>query len=193
MQQVGDRRPAVNARFRKGEITAWESNMELLDGLVFSKSQLEAFLHTIDLDSGAIDLVRWCASRKIFFEILSDGFDYNLDRLQEIHGVNFRYAANRLRIHDGRWQIEAGSPNPDCTCGTGTCKWSWIQTYRAKNPGVVCVHIGNGQVSDLCGALAADVAFAKDTLAPALAARGESYEDFNSLSDVVATLERWGL
>ena len=193
MQQVGDRRPAVNARFRKGEITAWESNMELLDGLVFSKSQLEAFLHTIDLDSGAIDLVRWCASRKIFFEILSDGFDYNLDRLQEIHGVKFRYAANRLRIHDGRWQIEAGSPNPDCTCGTGTCKWSWIQAYRAENPGVVCVHIGNGQVSDLCGALAADVAFAKDTLAPALAARGESYEDFNSLSDVVATLERWGL
>jgi 2-hydroxy-3-keto-5-methylthiopentenyl-1-phosphate phosphatase len=45
-------------------------------------------------------------------------------------------------------------------------------------------------VSDLCGALAADVVFAKDTLADALAAEGVAYERFATLHDVVAGLER---
>ena len=52
------------------------------------------------------------------------------------------------------------------------------------------MHVGNGRVSDLCGALAADVAFAKDTLADALAAEGVAYERFATLHDVVAGLER---
>ncbi len=52
------------------------------------------------------------------------------------------------------------------------------------------VHIGNGRVSDLCGALAADVVFAKDTLAEELAGRGIRFEDFSTLHDVIAGLER---
>jgi 2-hydroxy-3-keto-5-methylthiopentenyl-1-phosphate phosphatase len=52
------------------------------------------------------------------------------------------------------------------------------------------VHVGNGRVSDLCGALAADVAFAKDTLADELRERRVAYEPFTTLHDVVAGLER---
>jgi 2-hydroxy-3-keto-5-methylthiopentenyl-1-phosphate phosphatase len=52
------------------------------------------------------------------------------------------------------------------------------------------VHVGNGRVSDLCGALAADVAFAKDTLAEELAARQVAYEPFTTLHEVVAGLAR---
>jgi 2-hydroxy-3-keto-5-methylthiopentenyl-1-phosphate phosphatase len=52
------------------------------------------------------------------------------------------------------------------------------------------VHVGNGRVSDLCGALAADVVFAKDTLAEELAAQGVAFEPFATLRDVVAGLDR---
>ena len=52
------------------------------------------------------------------------------------------------------------------------------------------MHIGNGRVSDTCGALAADVAFAKDSLAQELARRGVAYEAFDTLHDVVPRLER---
>jgi len=144
-------------------------------------------LLTIELDPGAAALVQLCSEREVPFRILSDGFDYNLDRLQEIHGVEFRYAANRLRYRDGRWCIEPGHPNPACGCGTGTCKRGQIDDYRSEHPGAFCVHIGNGRVSDLCGALAADLAFAKDTLAPALEERGERYLPYKTLHDVV----RW--
>ena len=52
------------------------------------------------------------------------------------------------------------------------------------------MHIGNGRVSDLCGALAADVAFAKDSLAVELDGRGAAYEPFETLCDVIPHLER---
>jgi 2-hydroxy-3-keto-5-methylthiopentenyl-1-phosphate phosphatase len=174
--------------FLRGDITAWESNMELLDGLVLPEPVLDDFLHTIDLDPGATALVAWCKERDVPFRILSDGFDYNLDRLQEIHGVAFRYAANRLRYEDDRWRIEAAHPNPACGCGTGTCKRAQIEAHRGRHPAAFCVHIGNGRVSDLCGALAADLAFAKDTLALALYERGERFVPYTTLHDVVAWL-----
>jgi 2-hydroxy-3-keto-5-methylthiopentenyl-1-phosphate phosphatase len=45
-------------------------------------------------------------------------------------------------------------------------------------------------VSDTCGALAADLAFAKDSLADELVRRGEPFEPFTTLRDVVPALQR---
>jgi 2-hydroxy-3-keto-5-methylthiopentenyl-1-phosphate phosphatase len=185
----GVTRPEVWARYERGEITAWEYNMEVLDGLRFSEDDLLAFLHTVDLDPGASDLVAWCHERGVPFRILSDGFDYNLDRLQKIHGVAFEYDANRLRYEGGAWSIAGGSPDASCGCGTGTCKRGRIQQFRDSHPDTAVVHIGNGRVSDLCGAIEADVAFAKDSLADVLEARGITFERFETLCDVIPRLE----
>ena len=187
-RHAGVSRARMRELFLRGDVTAWESNMELLDGLALPEAALDEFLHTIDLDPGAKSLVAWCRERDVPFKILSDGFDYNLDRLQEIHGVSFDYAANRLRYEADCWRIEAGHPNPACGCGTGSCKRAQIDDYRASHPAALIVHVGNGRVSDLCGALAADLAFAKDTLAPALEARGEPFILYETLHDVVEQL-----
>ena len=199
MQDVGatlaaryaaDRRPAQWARYERGELTAWEYNMEILDGLPVPLADLEAFLQSIDLDPGAPELLDWCAARGVPFRVLSDGFDYNLNRLQQIHGVRFAYDANHLRYEDGVWRIRAGQPNPDCGCGTGTCKRGRLERFRRRHPCATLVHMGNGRVSDLCGALAADVAFAKGTLADELARRQVPFEPFETLRDVIPVLGR---
>ena len=187
---AGDRRPAVWARYERGEITAWEYNLEILDRLPLPEAELEAFLRTIELDPGADQLIAWCRKHEVPFRVLSDGFDYNLNRLQVLHGVRFAYDANHLRYQDGRWRIAGAHPNPACGCGTGTCKRGRIEAFRSDHPGATLVHIGNGRVSDLCGALAADVAFAKDSLAVALADRGVAFEPFETLGDVIPHLER---
>jgi 2,3-diketo-5-methylthio-1-phosphopentane phosphatase len=184
------RRAELWPYIENGELTAWDYNMKLLDGLALPESELDAFLSTVELDPGAKALVAWCAERSIPFRVLSDGFDWNLDRLQRIHGVAFEYAANRLRYEDGRWRIAPGGLDSECPCGTGTCKRARIEAWRAANPGALCIHVGNGQVSDLCGALAADRVFAKDTLALALDERGVAYEPFETLHDVIGALER---
>ncbi len=186
---AGDRRPAAWARFERGEITAWEYNLEILDGLPLPESELQDFLRTIQLDPGARDLVAWCESHGVPFRVLSDGFDYNLSRLQVLNDVRFHYEANRLRYENDCWRIEGAHPSPSCGCGTGTCKRGRIDEFRAEHPGVITVHIGNGRVSDTCGALAADVAFAKDSLAEELTRREVEFEAFDTLHDVVSRLQ----
>ncbi len=185
----GHLRPRAWARYARGEISAWDYNLEVLDGLPVPPAELDRFLGSIELDPGARDLVAWCEERGVPFRILSDGFDYNLEKLQQIHGLRFAYDANRLRFEDGVWRIAGAHPNPGCGCGTGTCKRGRIEAFRRERPGVAIAHIGNGRVSDLCGALAADVAFAKGSLAEALGARGHAYVPFATLADVIPRLE----
>jgi 2,3-diketo-5-methylthio-1-phosphopentane phosphatase len=187
---AGDRRPALWAQLEQGLLDAWEYNLKLLDGLRLPERELEEFLRTIELSPGARELVAWCEAGGIPFRVLSDGFDYNLDRLQVLHDVRFEYDANHLHYEDGAWRIEARHPNPDCECGTGTCKRLRIEQFRASRPALTVVHIGNGRVSDLCAALAADVVFAKDSLAEELARRGIPFEAFETLLDVLPGLER---
>ena len=187
---AGERRDALWERLGSGEFTAWSYNMELLDGLPLSEEKLDAFLRTVEPDPGAHRLVAWCEENAVPFRILSDGFDRNLDRLQDLHGVRFAYDANRLWYENGAWRIAPGHPNPDCQCGTGTCKQSRIREFRSVHHAAVVVHIGNGRVSDLCACYAADVVFAKDTLAEELDRQGVAYEPFETLNDVVEGLER---
>ncbi len=190
IRHAGERRPAVWSRFERGELQAWEYNLQILGGLELPRWEVDAFLETVELDPGARQLVDWCDRRNVPFRILSDGFDYNLNHLQVIHGIRFAYAANHLRFDSGVWRIRAGAPDPNCSCGTGTCKRGRIEALRRLAPGVTIVHIGNGRVSDTCGALAADVAFAKDSLATELDRLGEPYEHYATLSDVIDPLEK---
>lgn len=187
---ASERRAALWERLSQGELNAWDYNMELLDGLELPEEKLDGFLKTIDPMPGASELVTWCEERGIPFRILSDGFDRNLDRLQELHGVRFAYDANHLWYEDGRWRLSPGAPDASCGCGTGVCKRGRIAQFRRHHPNATVVHVGNGRVSDLCASEAADVVFAKDTLAEELRARGIAFEPFEDLHDVVAGLGR---
>ncbi len=187
---AADRRKALWKRLERGELDAWAYNLELLDGLPLPESELAEFLKTIEIDPGGRALIAWCEERGIPFRILSDGFDYNLERLQRIHGVRFAHDSNRLWYENGRWRIAARYPDARCSCKTGVCKAARIRDFRALHPNARVVHIGNGRVSDLCGARAADVVFAKDSLAEELAKQGVAFEAFETLHDVVSGLGR---
>lgn len=189
-EHLSGRREGLQQRFERGEIGAWDYALELFEGFEFAPDKLDAFLSGVALDPGAAALVIWCEAHGVPFQVLSDGFDYNLQRLQEIHGVGFAFAANRLSFVQGRWKIEPGGLNPDCDCGTGNCKRAIIEAYRRDHPNAYCVHVGDGRVSDLCAAEAADLVFAKGTLAEALRARGIHYRGFGTLEDVREELER---
>ena len=49
--------------------------------------------------------------------------------------------------------------------------------------------MGNGRVSDTCGAIAADVAFATDSLIGELERRGAPFTPFETLLDVIPVLD----
>jgi alpha-galactosidase len=186
---AGERRSALWKKLEQGKLSAWDYNLALLDRLPLPEEELAAFLESVELSLGASELVAWCTRHGVPFRILSDGFDYNLDRLQRIHGVHFAYDANHLHYEDGGWRIQASHPNPDCGCGTGTCKRGRIERFRAEHPDALIVHIGNGRVSDLCATDVVDVVFAKDSLAEELAARDVPLHAFETLQDVLPVLK----
>jgi 2,3-diketo-5-methylthio-1-phosphopentane phosphatase len=189
---LGERRKDLWRRYEQGEFAPWDYNLELFSGFRLPESVLHEFLATIDLDPGARALQVWCSEHAASFCILSDGFDYNLDWLQRHNGVVFDYVSNHL-VYGGEsgdeWTISPGRRDSSCGCGTGTCKAGIIAAHRKERPGTFCVHVGNGRVSDLCGAQEADLAFAKQTLADALRERKLPFEPFDSLHDVVAKLD----
>jgi 2-hydroxy-3-keto-5-methylthiopentenyl-1-phosphate phosphatase len=106
--------------------------------------------------------------------------------------IRFEYHANHLEYEGDRWRLASGRPSEQCGCGTGSCKRGLIASYREQTANAFCVHIGNGRVSDLCGALEADLAFAKDTLAPALDELDHPYMRFDTLHDVLAVFAERG-
>ena len=183
------RRSPLWERLARGELSPWQYNIELLDGLELPRRELETLLRGVELDPGARGLLRWCEDGGIPFRVLSDGFDWNLERLQQLLGVRFAYDANQLVYEGEVWRIRAGHPDPACHCGNGTCKRGRIAIYRREHPGVPVVHVGNGRVSDLCAALSVDLVFAKETLATALEERGVSYCAFETLRDVQRELD----
>jgi 2-hydroxy-3-keto-5-methylthiopentenyl-1-phosphate phosphatase len=187
-----EKRSELWSRYEVGEFDPWSYNIELFSGFRLPEPELQAFLATIDLDPGARALQAWCAENDVVFRILSDGFDYNLDWLQAHYGVEFDYDSNHL-VYGGpegdEWKISPGRRNDACGCGTGTCKRGIIRARRKERPGAFCVHVGNGRVSDLCGAEEADLAFAKDTLADSLRERKRSFESFETLNDVAGKLD----
>jgi len=189
-RHAADRRPRELERLARGELTAWSYNMIVLEGLPVSEAETLAFLRTIELDPGARELMDFCEKNGFPFRILSDGFDWNLEQLMQLHGIRFAYDANRLRFEQDRWRIEPTALDPSCGCGTGNCKRGRIRRFRALHPATLVAHVGNGRVSDLCGAIEADLAFAKGTLADALRERGAAFEPFTTLHDVVEGLER---
>lgn len=183
------RRTAASERFARGELNAWEHAVEAYDGLIVPDSVLDAMLRSFSLDPGARALLDFCEIHSIPFRILSDGYDRNVAKLRDLHGLHFGFDANRLDVVEGRWRIARAITDGDCGCGTGNCKRRRIDAYRSTNPGATIVHIGNGRVSDLCGALAADLVFARGSLAVELERRGARFSRFETLCDVVAALE----
>ncbi len=182
-------RDALWRRYEEGGLDAWTYAVELFTGFDLPEADRIAFLDAIAIDPGAERLVALCRAQGWHFEVLSDGFDANIDHLRARFGVDFEYRANRLEVGEKGWQLAPGGRPEGCACGTGTCKRRVIEAFRAEHGDAFVVHVGNGRVSDLCGALAADLAFAKDTLAPALDAVGRAYVRFDDLGDVVEVLE----
>ena len=81
---------AGRAGRRRGEparviVQAWQPEARALR--LGARHAVEEFLQTVEIDPGSRDLVLWCERHGVPIRILSDGFDWNLMRLQAIHGI----------------------------------------------------------------------------------------------------------
>jgi 2,3-diketo-5-methylthio-1-phosphopentane phosphatase len=159
-----------------------------------TRAEMDALLDAIDIDDGLFPLLEACARYDVRAHIVSDGFDYCINRIlgnaspgaaRLLRDVGV--CASHMEPH-GREEWRAGFPffPQPCAHGCATCKPAAMRLLSASSGPVVFV--GDG-LSDRYAAASADVVFAKTGLAAYCLAQDIAYVPYADLCDVAACLE----
>jgi len=147
-----------------------------------SKYELDEFIDLIDVDPTFIPFVRFCYENETEIIVLSDGFDYYIDRLFNKAGlVGLKYYSNKLSV-DNNGILKTEYPYFDNDSPTSAnCKKNHIINHSSDDD--FTVYVGDGN-SDKDAAQYCDFIFAKDGLARFCSMERISFYPFKNFIDV---------
>ncbi len=153
-----------------------------------TRPQLETFADTQQIDPHFKEFVSFCGSKGIELYVLSDGFDFYIERILRNNGLERAgFFANHLNF-DGNETIYPTFPYIDSECDKcGNCKRNHLLTLSGEDD--IIVYVGDGN-SDRCPAEYADVVFAKRDLQSYCQSKNISFYEFKTFEDVRERLER---
>jgi 2,3-diketo-5-methylthio-1-phosphopentane phosphatase len=182
----------VEEEWRAGRIGSREClarQMALVDA---SGPAMDTLTGTVDIDPGFVQLLEIAVSRYLPVHIISDGFDYCIERILDRLPARLRRSVGRVCAShlqpagDGLWQVSFPFAASDCLHGCATCKPA---AMRALNPsGRPALFAGDG-LSDRYAAQAADMVFAKGSLASWCTEQAIAHTCFTTLAEVAAALD----
>jgi 2,3-diketo-5-methylthio-1-phosphopentane phosphatase len=141
---------------------------------------IEKLVDSIEIDEYFPDFLAFCCLQNYSLYILSDGYDFIIEKILKKHNLSIPFFANQL-IYDGHFQIECPHHNVDCGL-CGTCKSGLMNKLRKENQKVI--YIGDG-FSDTCPASKADIIFAKGSLYKYCLANNIKAIYFDSFRDIL--------
>lgn len=159
-----------------------------LCGLIKNPDQkiLDDFIDTLEIDSTFAPFLEFCNQHQLEFIVLSDGFDYYIERLFRKAGVgDVKYYSNKLFI-DKIKGLSVSYPYYDANSPTSAnCKKNHIINHSSDDD--YSVYIGDGN-SDKDAAQYCDFIFAKKNLARFCSMQRISFYPFNNFDDVQSKL-----
>jgi len=178
----------IETAWREGLINSHECMSEQYALVRASQTELDAFLKTIKIDPHFKDFLDYCRTEKHPLTVISDGFDYYIDRIFDNHGIkDIEIFSNHLEFKGGSIVTEFPHTNEECnTCGN--CKTTIFHTF--KTPENKIVYIGDGW-SDRCIAHESDVIFAKHKLITYCHERGLDYTPYTTFADILKEMRTW--
>ncbi|MBI3457473.1 MAG: MtnX-like HAD-IB family phosphatase [Candidatus Rokubacteria bacterium] len=183
---TGERWMPANEAWQRGELSTADRAAQQWALLEADEAAVGALLAQVPLDPAFPALAELCRRRGVPLWIVSDGFDFYIERILANHGVTgVPVLANRARRNGGRWRLEF--PHPDRP-GEPAGAWKADIVRRVQAEGHRVAYVGDG-LSDRAAAEAADRRFAKRKLADHCRALGIPFEPFESLAEVHARLE----
>lgn len=158
----------VEERWVAGEIGSRECLREQMSLVRATSEELGQLVDSIPIDPFFRQFAEACVERGFPFHVVSDGFDWVIDRtLQRMERTGqslekkFRIAASSLVIHERFMITTFPHASVLCTHGCATCKPQIMQCEgRGYSP---VIFIGDGH-SDRHAVSCADVVFAKKNL-----------------------------
>lgn len=165
-----------------GRISARECLRRQVENLRVRRIELFDYLLQIRVDPAFPAIVDWARGRRIEVKIVSDSFVPLIDHILCNNGIEGVHVyANDLAFSGDR--LVAAFPYADPACRrSANAKARHMQPYQRDH---YLVFAGDGH-SDLDAALAADLVFAKSTLAKELADRRVGFCPFETLDPVLA-------
>jgi 2-hydroxy-3-keto-5-methylthiopentenyl-1-phosphate phosphatase len=163
----------------RGEISTQDCLRQQVAGLRASEAQLLDFVAGFPIDSSFPTIVRWAASEHIELVVVSDNFACLVREILSRHALPYvPLFANELTFAGDRPSAHFPFASRDCA-RCANCK----VTHYPRYSGRPTIYVGDG-LSDVCPAIAADLVFAKDSLAAHLNSCGITFEPFASLATV---------
>ncbi len=163
----------------------WVSLCEIAK--ISDKKELNDFIDTIEIDPAFHKFVQFCVENKIDFYVLSDGFDYYIDRIFKRESLDHvKFYSNRLEITEDNKFIPH-FPYLDINCQTSAnCKRNHIINHSSDDEFTVFIGDGNSDkyTSQFC-----DFIFAKADLLKFCERERITYFPFNDFQDIIDRME----
>ncbi len=161
------------------ECLIWNSNPP-------DQNDVFEYLGSREVSPGFAEFLEFLNCENISSVILSEGFDFYIDRILQSHGIEHpRMITNRARYNNGKLLPEF--PYFGRGCGQcSNCKGYHIS--RLRSPGQSAVFIGDGH-SDHHGAQTADIVLAKSFLKDFLRAKELPFYEYDDFRTVINSLK----
>lgn len=171
-----------------GEITArkcWELLFSTVSNI--DKNKLDSFIDRIEIDQTYRQFQEYCSSNGIESFVLSDGFDYYINRIFRKENLKQQKVfANNLIINEMN-ELIPSFPYFDIDCQTSAnCKRNHILNNSLDED--FTVYIGDGN-SDKYSTQFCDFVFAKDDLLKYCEKERITFFPFANFEDVITRLE----
>ena len=180
---------AIDRDFCEGKIGSKEAYSSIAKILKGNPENVLSFIRKhSDIDPYFKSFCRYCRENDIAIKIVSDGLDFYIRIILEIHGLSEIpfYANVTHTLTDGR--IDISFPHFSEECGLcGTCKKQILLNHRSQYDKIFFV--GNG-LSDRCAAREADLAFAKDSLYPYCIDQDITCHYFKDFGDILGDIKK---
>ncbi|MCX5707148.1 MAG: MtnX-like HAD-IB family phosphatase [Candidatus Omnitrophica bacterium] len=151
----------LEKKWEKGKIGSRACLEGQIKGLSITRKSLDQYLAHIKLDPYFKKIIKFLTTSKIKVIILSDNFDYILQRILNYHAIkNLRVYSNKL--HFAKDGLVPRFPYRSKKCQV--CAHCKTKNLLANvQPDSIIIYIGDGR-SDICPSQYADIVFAKADL-----------------------------
>jgi 2-hydroxy-3-keto-5-methylthiopentenyl-1-phosphate phosphatase len=151
------------------------------------KEELDNFIDSLEIDPTFHEFVKFCEKSKMEIFVLSDGFDYYIDRIFKKEGLkNIKVFSNKLEIAENK-KFVPHFPYLDSECrSSANCKRNHIINNSGDDEFTIFIGDGNSDkyTSQFC-----DFIFAKDDLLKFCEKERITYFPFENFQDIIARIE----
>lgn len=169
-------------KWERGEITTPDEITSSFATVTASREELEAALGDFTIDPGIHELLAFCRQRGYEFAVVSDGLDWYIRYILELHGVrDVSIYANQIEFTPQGFRFEFPWHHVS-TPLRGVSKPMIVQRYRDQGAKVVV--IGDG-LTDVEAAAVADQVYAQGLLIDYCRQHGIPAVEVANLVDVV--------